>query len=110
MTWHPRTPGIIELHTGSQDNGVDLPGLHLVFGIQIDRVGRTYLEALTAMGTGLFVDEQHLRGIMRDRLVDCLPLGQPLVELILDLDRTDVDAFPHLVADGRVDVAALFSS
>ena len=31
-----------------------------------------------------------------------------MVELILDLDRTDVDAFPHLVADGRVDAAGLF--
>ena len=81
---------------------------NLVLGLQIDRTGRTYLEALTATGAGLFVDEQHLRGIMRDRLVDCLALGQPLVELILDLDGTDVDACSHLVADGRVDAAGLF--
>ncbi len=87
---------------------MDLPGLLLVAGIQIDGIGRTDLDALPAARAGILVDEQHLRGVVRDRLVDGLALRQPVVERIVDLHRADVDALPHLVANGRIDEAGPF--
>ena len=101
-------PGVVELHPGGQDDGVDLFRLGLVLGVQVDGPGGAHLDAFAAAGAGVFVDEQHLGGVVGHRLVDGLARGQPLVELIRDLHRADVHAVAHLAADGRVDEAGLF--
>ena len=84
-----------------------LPALGLILGIKIDRICCTNLDALTAPGAGLFVDEQQLRSVVRNRLIDSLPLSQSMIEFICDFYGSDVHAFAHFVADCRIDQTGL---
>ncbi len=71
-----------------------LAGYHLVLGIKVDGTGVQTLTHSPHLVQACLSIAKQLRGVVRDRLVDCLSLGQSVVEFIGHLNRTDGDTLP----------------